>query len=484
MLDELPDECLQSICLALRIPRDILRLAATCRTFHAALGSSLLLYRMLCEELLGLPLVELHRTAWSAAADDPCFYRRLFRAASTCDDLVYANRLRRSISHGSDDRLDCLAATGHTATGVGELVVIVGGWRPESADTCIQSQVLDINRHKLTTPTLADGSARPARRLRHASCSIRRPGWLPLPAGQPRWPCVLVLGGASDGGPNGEDDEPALRRASPIVPGGLRRLLLLDVCKDDGSIVRWHEIDAHGDVPNAMWHHTSVSFAGGTKVVVFGGDMMRSDPEFTHISTRTQAAIVYVLDVESRKWERVTTTGSVPCWRSLHTSATFCACPATGREAMVVLGGSTGHVLPFSSGDLADFAPRVLCLESFTWHGPADLRRCETSGADAPRGKDAQTGEAEPRDGNHSTDSSDAFSPAPRMRFAAGVYGHFLIVYSGHGDVPISNRERHLRLDLRTLVWSRIQPRNAPVSLVNTPAAAMCGGVIAGGVQV
>jgi len=73
--------------------------------------------------------------------------------------------------------------------------------------------------------------------------------------------------------------------------------------------------------------------------------------------------------------------------------------------------------------------------------------------------------------------------PAPRMRFAAGVYGHYLIVYSGHGDVPIPKRERHLRLDLRTLHWSRVQPRNSPVSLVNTPAATMCSGVIAGGVQ-
>lgn len=455
MLNELPDECLQCIGLALRAPRDILRLAAACCACHAALGSSLLLYRMLCEELLGLPLVEIHRSAWSAAADDPRFYRRLFRAASTCDDFVYANRLRNSISHGFEDGLDGIAATGHTATSVGQLVAIVGGWRPDSEETCIQLHIIDIQRQKLITPTLAEGSARPHRRLRHASCSIQRPGWLPLPAGQPRLPCVLVLGGASDGGPYEEEDEPALRRGSPLVFGGLRRLLVLDVCAEDGSVVRWHELDACGDAPKAMWHHTSVSFARGTKVVVFGGDMVQSDPEYARISTREEAAIVYVLDVESRRWERVATGGSVPCWRSLHTSTAFRACPATGREAMVVLGGSTDRVLPFSSGNPADFEPRVLCLESFTWHGPADLRQREASD----------------------------FLPAPRMRFAAGVYGHHLIVYSGHGDAPIPDRERHLRLDLRTLVWARVQPRNAPVSLVDTPASVMCAGVIAGGVE-
>jgi hypothetical protein len=42
----------------------------------------------------------------------------------------------------------------------------------------------------------------------------------------------------------------------------------------------------------SLWHHASGAFAGGLKVVCFGGDMAEDDPEFTHIADRQRAAHV------------------------------------------------------------------------------------------------------------------------------------------------------------------------------------------------
>jgi hypothetical protein len=94
-----------------------------------------------------------------------------------------------------------------------------------------------------------------------------------LPAGAPTaLPSVLVLGGACDGGGNGMEPPPGEERGEP-VPGGLLRLTLLSFCDTLGTAVTWTETDAHGEAPNAMWHHQAASFADGGKVVVFGGDM-------------------------------------------------------------------------------------------------------------------------------------------------------------------------------------------------------------------
>eukprot|EP00966_Prymnesium_polylepis_P108661 2515587-Prymnesium_polylepis.1 len=49
-------------------------------------------------------------------------------------------------------------------------------------------------------PELRAGSAKPVRRLRHASCVVETPRWANLPAGAPPLPSVLVLGGCYDGG--------------------------------------------------------------------------------------------------------------------------------------------------------------------------------------------------------------------------------------------------------------------------------------------
>mmetsp|Transcript_33559 Transcript_33559/g.100230 ORF Transcript_33559/g.100230 Transcript_33559/m.100230 type:complete len:456 (+) Transcript_33559:748-2115(+) len=299
--------------------------------------------------------------------------------------------------------------------------------------------------------------------MRHAACSVARPAWLPLPAGQRPAPLVLVLGGAADGGPPPEG-MPDLPRGAPI-PGGIRRLLLLEVAAPDGSLVKWHETEAAGEAPGGgMWHHQAGSFAGGTRAVVFGGDVPPDDPEFEHIAHRQHARHVYVLDLPTRSWARVGTSGSAPSWRSLHSAAVFRADAATRRDALVVLGGSDEHVQPFSSGPCDDFEPRVLSLTTFEWHGPADL---DEQGAGGSSGSEPPV----------------RWTPVPRMRFAVGVYGQRLVVYSGHGGVPLPTRELHLLLDLRSLRWSRLAPRNRPSSLANTPAAAMSCGVIAGGVQ-
>ena len=40
------------------------------------------------------------------------------------------------------------------------------------------------------------------------------------------------------------------------------------------------------------------------EVVVFGGDMPDTDPEYSYIQNRRAANIVWVLDVDARRWDR------------------------------------------------------------------------------------------------------------------------------------------------------------------------------------
>ena len=71
--------------------------------------------------------------------------------------------------------------------------------------------VIDVHGRALRVPKLANSSAKPARRMRHAAAIVATPHWAiqRLPAGSPmELPSVLVLGGACDGGAAGEDGPP------------------------------------------------------------------------------------------------------------------------------------------------------------------------------------------------------------------------------------------------------------------------------------
>merc|ERR1712190_18847 len=85
----------------------------------------------------------------------------------------------------------------------------------------------------------------------------------------------------------------------------------LQVSGGDCDEVCWREIYAEGECPRAIWHHTAGSFAQGKRVVVYGGDIPTSDPEFFHIGDRINAAHVYLLDVDMQIWHRVATSGDV-----------------------------------------------------------------------------------------------------------------------------------------------------------------------------
>ena len=64
--------------------------------------------------MLGEPIVGLHLTAWKAR-DTAYFHRRLLRAGLKCNDLVYANALRRDVVATVAEPLESVInTTGHT----------------------------------------------------------------------------------------------------------------------------------------------------------------------------------------------------------------------------------------------------------------------------------------------------------------------------------------------------------------------------------
>ena len=486
------------IAIAAHLPfASLLQLASTCKSIQETLLTSRHLWRSASIGLLGEPLVGLHLTAWKAS-DTPRFHRRLVRAATSLNSLAYANRLRKQVTLNFSEAglRKTICTTGHTASAcVPGLVAVIGGWRPACPLPHLHIYVIDVIGKALRVPSLDPSSIKPSRRMRHASAVVKTPPWATLPAGSPEnLPSVLVLGGACDGGGGGTEPEPGEERGEP-VKGGLLTLTLLSFCATDGGVVKWQETHAAGSAPGAIWHHQCAPFDQGRKVVVFGGDMPSADPEFEHIATRAEASHVYVLNVAARLWERVSTTGSNPSWRSLHVGL---ACRPGGEvsahrgmtttgEALLILGGSAEHVQPFSSGEAADFKPYLLDLDNFSW-------RTQSAGGVAAAAADAAAaasgalralfGAPELNGGSGTNEDERAsFEPTPRMRFAAEAFGQNVLVYSGHGNMAIPNSERILRLDLNTLRWRRLASVNSPVSFPDTPAACLAGGVLIAGVQ-
>jgi hypothetical protein len=216
--------------------------------------------------------------------------------------------------------------------------------------------------------------------------------------------------------------------------------------------LNWKKVPASGQVPQAIWHHAADSFSSGKKVVVFGGDIPPRDPEFTFIGDRAYANYVYILEVDSQRWERVQTQGQVPHWRSLHFGATFSS--LTTAEHFVIMGGCEEHLEIFHGGRPATMLGYSLNLSTLRWKRGATRRK-----------------------------GSELFVPAPRMRFGAQRYGRHLLVYGGHGIEAIPEDEELLVLNATDLEWRKAEVANEASEFGVAPAAALAGGCVLGGVQ-
>ena len=391
-------------------------------TYHQTMQSneSHSLWRSLCYEMLGECLVSLHIASWAYGLTDKVnrdvsFWRTLCESAYKCQEFYYDHRLRERCLQESDffrkalmnkqedgmllvnnpsfERMkkETLSTSGHTACALGCSVFMIGGWRPRSAKDELHICVVDLPSLSITEPTLSEVSERPERRLRHSSCLVREP------SGEQ---AILVLGGCND------------RTHEPCE--GLETLLLLRRDAEDGTKISWKKLPASGQMPKAVWHHTADSFACGRRVVVFGGDIPTRDPEFTYVGDRAYANYVYVLTMETQRWDRTQTDGQVPSWRSLHAAVTFTSYESN-CEYLVMMGGCEDRLEIFHSGRPAKMVGYSLNLKTMKWkRGPERKRQ----------------NEARP-----------IFLPAPRMRFAAQRYGRHLLLYGGHGTGLIPEDE-------------------------------------------
>ena len=447
------------------------------RNVHKQLKESISLWQSLCYSLLDEAVITLHLAAsdGGVSADQTAeFWRTLFRAGYKADAFYYEHSLRQRCLHSSEcfqksiipernghesqtgagvQRLDdaayfqlrqkVLGASGHTASALKDFVVTVGGWRPWSLGTDLHVAVLDLKKMTLSEPSLASGSERPQRRLRHSSCTVC-PG---------NSPCILILGGCNDKTHDPCDGLQTLLFLQ-LLPGctsGDAKLTELTESADRLEL-NWKKVPASGQVPQAIWHHAADSFSRGKKVVVFGGDIPPRDPEFTFIGDRAYANYVYILEVDSQRWERVQTQGQVPHWRSLHFGATFSS--TTTAEHFVIMGGCEEHLEIFHGGRPATMLGYSLNLSTLRWKRGAARKK-----------------------------GSERFVPAPRMRFGAQRYGRHLLVYGGHGIEAIPEDEELLVLNATDLEWRKAEVANDASEFGVAPAAALAGGCVLGGVQ-
>ena len=440
------------------------------KQLHEDSTKTVSLWQSLCYSLLDEAVITLHKAASDGGVDaeqEAGFWKTLFRGAYKANGFYYEHSLRdrclhssecfkKAILHSEDQTLashvkrvdgalyfelrqKILGASGHTASAIKDNIVVVGGWRPWSTEVDLHVMVLDLVKMYLCEPPLVEGSEKPGRRLRHSSCTV-------CPGSSP---CILILGGCND-----KTHEPC---------DGLQTLLFLEL-QTEGSEglgesttrINWRTASASGSVPKAIWHHAADSFSKGKRVVVFGGDIPPRDPEFTFIGDRTYANYVYILDVDSRQWERVQTNGQIPHWRSLHFGATFSS--NTTAEHFVIMGGCEEHLEIFHGGAPASMLGYSLNLQTLRWKRGVTKRK-------GAQGK------------------QELFVPAPRMRFGAQRYGRHLLVYGGHGVEAIPEEEELLVLNTADLEWRKAEVANEPSEFGVAPAAALAGGCVLGGVQ-
>jgi len=307
-----------------------------------------------------------------------------------------------------------------------------------SQGTPLHVTVFNLAEKRVFRPTLAGSSCRPEHRIRHATCAVRAPF---LPEG-PYQEAVLVLGGYGAPGAGFDTGRP---RAN------VRNLLLLQIMAEDGSEICWHEAAAAGTAPEHIYHHACASFARGTRVCVFGGDIPSEDSEFARIEDRARSPFVYVLDMAAQLWQVVNTSGSAPSWRSLHAAVAHTSF-LDGREYLVTFGGATDHCEPLTSANPAVMTGYELDLQSFVW-----------------------------RQG-----SSDGFMPAPRLRFGVARWGRHLVVHGGHELRGDDGDSAHVaRLNLTTLRWASMDFANSPTRLpvMAFETGAPQAGIVVGGVN-
>jgi len=373
---------------------------------------------------------------------DARFWRKLFRNGQELRAVRWASNIRsafleplegeESAPQVNERVSKAVTGSGHCSVGVGCRVVKVGGLRPGCPLDYIHAAMFDLRTLTVNDVKLTEDSQKPERRLRHAACEIRPP----VTDGKA---AVLVLGGCHD-------------KTKRPCKGGLRLLHILELLDGVQALGRWHSVEATGEAPSSIWHHVCGSFSAGTRVVVSGGDFNRSDPEFVNIADRsTPACFVYVLDIRSLLWARVTTTGPAPTWRSLHTGFTHLDI-SSHAERLVILGGCAAHIKIFtSSDDLSPMDGHALDLNSFKW-----LPQPSNRGA----------------------------LPPARLRLASEKVGECLLLYGGHGeDGSIGERVQLHKLNLRTLAWGMLDVRGREGSHPAAPAATMSAGLVLGGVK-
>ncbi|CAK9078854.1 unnamed protein product [Durusdinium trenchii] len=334
------------------------------------------------------------------------------------EDFCYDHRLRKSLlsslpssdASGLDAGLqpqpcELLGMSGHTAEALGPLVLQIGGMRKSlRANDVVHVTVLNLRERRIFQPTLHPESLKPLQRMRHASCVVRC-SFLPASA---YGGCVLVLGG--------HDANTHASRLGLPRPA-MRRLMFLQVTQSDGSEIRWLERQAFGTIPEYMYNLQCVSFSGGEKVCVFGGDVPTFEDEYERIQDRTCCFFVYVLELASCTWSAVKTTGSAPDWRSFHAAVGHTSF-LDGKDYLITFGGTAEHCEPLAGGHLADMRGYQLDLHDFKWlGGPTENL------------------------------------PAPRLRFGAARYGRHLLIHGGHGGVLTSGNGYVARMNLHTLRW-------------------------------
>jgi len=444
VLDAVSEEVLQQLCLCLP-GRELLRFSGAARPLKELVSSSDAMWKRLVHALLGEPYCHLHATlaAKSNQITDTQFWRTLFRQGQELRVARWAPALRSAFMGSSEDgeaeaeaakerASQAVVGSGHCSVGIGNRVVKLGGLRPNCHLGHLHAAIFDLTALSVHELELTEDSEKPERRLRHAACEIR-------PALTNSKPAVLVLGGCHD-------------RTKRPCKGGLKLLHVLELLDDKPALGKWHSVEAHGEVPAAIWHHICGAFASGTRVVVSGGDFPSDDPEFVHITDRSvPARFVYVLDVVAWSWERVRTTGPAPTWRSLHAGFTHVDI-SSHSERLVILGGCAEHLPIFSSSDdLEPMNGHALDLSNFEWL-------------------------PQPRDRGS--------LPPARLRLASEKIGEWLLLYGGHGsDEAIRERARLFKLNLRTLAWDTLEVRGREGSHPAAPAATMSAGLVIGGVQ-
>ncbi|CAI7877176.1 unnamed protein product [Closterium sp. NIES-53] len=153
--------------------------------------------------------------------------------------------------------LEMLERTGHSATQVGELLVVIGGLSRQGQAT-IDVLVFHLASLAAWRPVVHTwgGDALPRRRFRHTTALIHPPA-------------ALRAGGFAQ-----EDDPILFMFGGYDLEGnvhGMEEAFFLCL-SDAGATATWRRAHTRGTVPSARFHHAMTAYANGSKVLVYGGE--------------------------------------------------------------------------------------------------------------------------------------------------------------------------------------------------------------------